>query len=74
MISAAPLVLRLITDIAIAGGVYLIAHSVLWVVEGRPDSVEKRALSALSAFCRARSLKLTAATASCCFSLRASPL
>lgn len=49
MISEAPLLLRLISDIAIGGGIYVIAHGLLWALEGRPEGVEKRVLSAFTA-------------------------
>jgi len=52
MISAAPAIMRLMADALIGGGVYLLAHVVFWVLEGRPDSVEKRVLDTITAFSR----------------------
>ena len=48
-ITDAPLALRLIADLVIAGSVYLAAHLALWALEGRPEGVEKKLLAAFAA-------------------------
>ena len=52
MLAAQQLPVRLIADVLIGGGIYVMAHLSFWSLEGRPDSVEKRVLGAISAFSR----------------------
>ncbi len=49
MVSEASLILRLFADILIGGGIYLIAHGGLWVLEGRPNSIERNILNVIVA-------------------------
>ncbi len=49
LVPDAPLALRLFADILAAGGLYAAAHAFLWMLEGRPDSIEKDILNGLAA-------------------------